>query len=685
MQRYISTQNKLPFVFRKWSRTKYGAFKSLGKHVAIATMVLAFSLVFEVKTTQAQADTADIAKTYEMDEVVITGERTPVLYSRLARVVTVLDKEEIESAPVQDVTGLLEYVLNLDIRQRGNHGVQADIAMRGGTFDQTLVLLNGVNMTDPQTGHHNLNLPLDLSAVHRIEILQGPASRVFGVNAFNGAIHIITNPSKNQKAKVSATVGEFGFLNGNASTHFQTGKLWHFVSASHKKSNGYLQDHELNNTDFKNTSVFYHGRINAMAGELNFQGGVETKGFGANSFYTPAYPNQYEATKTGFGSVRYAYKKDSFTMRPLVYYRRHQDRFELFRDNVPDWYGGHNHHLTDVWGANVSGSTIVGIGQLAFGLDYRNEHILSNLLGKEMDETVEVPGESAVFNKEDSRNTISLNAEYSFDWKGLHLAAGVMTTRYSEVEDIQVYPGMEASYQVFSGFRIFGSYNEAMRLPTFTDLYYSGPTNIGNPDLKPEESATVEGGLKYTGPAQRIQMAVFHRNGESIIDWVKENEEDKWQPQNLVEVNATGLEISWELRPKQIRENFPVSNIHFTYSYTDLGKAAGDLISQYVLDNLKHKLSINLRHQVFSNMHASWGVTYQDRAGAFVKYSDGSYGEETPYKPFWLLDTRLTWQESDWKIYAEASNLLDKTYYDHGNVPQPGRWIRFGAEYVLRW
>lgn len=83
--------------------------------------------------------------------------------------------------------------------------------------------------------------------------------------------------------------------------------------------------------------------------------------------------------------MRYTYKKEGFTIRPVVYYRRHQDRFELFRDDAPDWYDGHNHHLTDVWGANVSGSAIAGIGQLAFGLDYRNEHIFSNVLGKKMD------------------------------------------------------------------------------------------------------------------------------------------------------------------------------------------------------------------------------------------------------------------------------------------------------------
>lgn len=679
------THNRNHFVFRHWSRAGFGVFKSLGRQVAVATMVLAFSFVFEARTAEAQADSSAISKTYKMDEVVITGERTPVLYSRLARIVTVLDKEEIESSPVQDVNGLLEYVLNLDIRQRGNHGVQADISMRGGTFDQTLVLLNGVNITDPQTGHHNLNLPVDLSSIERIEVLEGPASRVFGVNAFNGAINIITTPAKEKQATVAISGGQNGFAKGVATTDFQTKNFSHFLSASHKQSDGYLQNQDLNNTDFSNTNVFYHGIMNTTNGRFALQCGYNTKGFGAHSFYTPAYPNQYEATKTAFGSLRYTYQSENFQLRPVLYYRRHQDRFELFRDDAPDWYSGHNHHLTDVWGGNINGSMDMGFGSLAFGLDYRTEHIYSNVLGEPIYEPVEVPGESAIYTHEGNRNTTSLNAEYSFDWNGLHFASGIMATRYSELENIQAYPGIEASYQIVNGLRAFGSYNQAMRLPTFTDLYYNGPTNIGNPDLKPEKSATLEGGLKYTGPVQRIQLAVFRRNGENIIDWVKQFEEDKWQPQNLIDVDATGWEISWEVLPQKIWAEAPLTHMRLSYAYTDLEKATGDLLSQYVLDNLKHKLAFSVRHEIIGKLRASWGVTFQNRAGGFVQYDDGAYGEEVPYEPFWLVDARLSWKEPNWKIFAEASNVLDKTYYDHGNIPQPGRWISFGAEYKFRW
>ncbi len=685
MMNYQKVSNNRVFRFRQWTRTRYGVFNSLKKTVVIANMVLAFAMVFELKTAEAQGDTARIEQTIDMDEVVITAERSPVEYSRLARVVTVLDRQEISSAPVQDVSGLLEYVLNLDIRQRGNHGVQADISMRGGTFDQTLVLLNGINITDPQTGHHTLNLPLPLDAVDRIEVLSGPAARAFGVNAFNGVINIITNLDEDQKAGIALTVGEHGFLHSNFSATLKHQNLRQFVAASRKQSEGYLQDKSLNNTDFENTSVFYHGKFSGGVGTFDWQGGYTDKGFGANSFYTPAYPNQYEAVKTAFGSLSYQYKTDDFTIKPEAYYRHNQDRFELFRNDAPEWYTNHNHHLTRVWGGQLQSDWFLDFGRLSLGGAYRDESILSNVLGEEMDQPKPVPGQDAEFTREDQCYTLSANAEYAFDWQGLHLTGGAMVMKHSALEYAGVYPGVEASYHLTGGLRIFASYNEALRLPTFTDLYYRGPTNTGNPDLLPEESATTEVGLKLSGKVQRVQLAVFNRMGKNIIDWVKEEESEKWTPRNLTDVNARGMELSWDYFPDKANQDHIVKNLRLSYAFLDMEKSAQGLISRYVLDYLKHKVSLSIRHQVVSKLNASWGITFQDRKGGFVLYEDGAFGEETPYDPFWLVDFRLSWKEKRWKIYAEASNLLGKAYYDHGNVPQPGRWLRFGANYEVAW
>ena len=158
---------------------------------------MAYNIMVIPEKTQAQRSSDSLQiKGYELDEVVFTAGRTPIEAQQAARIVTVITKSEIERAPAQNLNDLLRYIAGVDIRQRGPLGAQADISIRGGTFDQTLILLNGGNITDPQTGHHNLDLPIDVESIERIEILQGPSAKSFGPNAFNGAINIITGNTK---------------------------------------------------------------------------------------------------------------------------------------------------------------------------------------------------------------------------------------------------------------------------------------------------------------------------------------------------------------------------------------------------------------------------------------------------------------------------------------------------------
>ena len=162
----------------------------------------------------------------------VTAGRTPVEAQQAARIVTVITKSEIERAPAQNLNDLLRYVAGVDIRQRGPFGAQADISIRGGTFDQTLILLNGVNITDPQTGHHNLNLPIDIESIERIEILQGPAAKSFGPNAFNGAINIITGNSKPNHIRSSGMFGQYGLYKASVNISNTIGNFEHFLSIS---------------------------------------------------------------------------------------------------------------------------------------------------------------------------------------------------------------------------------------------------------------------------------------------------------------------------------------------------------------------------------------------------------------------------------------------------------------------
>jgi iron complex outermembrane receptor protein len=197
--------------FRCWSRKNYAVFNSLHKVIKICTLCIIYNIIVLPQKTQAQRSNDSLqVKSFELGEVVITAGRTPVEAQQAARIVSVITKSEIERSPVQNLNDLLRFVAGVDVRQRGAFGAQADISIRGGTYDQTLILLNGVNVTDPQTGHHNLNLPIDLESIERIEILQGPAAKSFGPNAFNGAINIITGNSKHNHIRSSGMVGQYG-------------------------------------------------------------------------------------------------------------------------------------------------------------------------------------------------------------------------------------------------------------------------------------------------------------------------------------------------------------------------------------------------------------------------------------------------------------------------------------------
>ncbi|HKJ42501.1 MAG TPA: TonB-dependent receptor plug domain-containing protein, partial [Sunxiuqinia sp.] len=332
--------------FRRWGRHKFSLFQALNKQVRIAVLVVTYFLIPGLNETFAQADSLKIAKKYDLDEIEVSAQRAPVTYSQVARIVSVIDQEQIEAAPVTSVQDLLEYAMGVDIRQRGANGVQADVSIRGGSFDQTLILLNGINISDPQTGHHNLNLPVSLKNIKRIEILEGPGARVYGPNAFSGAINIVTEPSQNDRATVDLTYGEHQLRDVNVSANKKYGKLDNLVAFDNRSSAGYIK-----NTDFDIYNFFYHGRLHTEEGRLDIQFGHTDKAFGANSFYTPKYPNQFEQTKTTFAALKFETGK-KLHFSPSVYWRRNQDRFELFRhDSVTYPF---NYHLTDVLGTSIN-------------------------------------------------------------------------------------------------------------------------------------------------------------------------------------------------------------------------------------------------------------------------------------------------------------------------------------------
>ena len=665
-------------VFSKWGRKGYSVFQSMNKVVVISVLTTTYLLSVPMGSKATKQDTTEVKVEYNLDEIEVSAQRSPALYSQVARIVSVIERKEIESSPAHSVQDLLEYVAGVDIRQRGAEGVQADVNVRGGTFDQILILLNGINITDPQTGHHNLNIPVSLNQIERIEILQGPAARVYGPNAFAGAINIVTRQNNSNAIQLELSAGTFEYFNADLSATFNTGKLQNSFSINKKLSDGYID-----NTDFDIYNIFYSNRLNIEKGKMSFQVGIEEKSFGANSFYTPKYPNQFEETKSLITSVKWE-SNSKFHFTPAIYWRRHQDKFELFRDNPPTWYTTHNYHLTNTFGGNLNSWVQSKSGKTAFGIEFRSENIQSNVLGEPMNSPSKVPGENAEFTKSKTRNIISGFLEHVYYSDRLTLSAGLLGNYFTESNlGINFFPGIDIGYEITSTFKFYSSFNTSLRMPTFTDLYYQGPTNIGNPDLNPEKSASLEGGFKLNKQFIQGYWVGFYRKGKDIIDWVKINETEKWQPQNLTELNSFGSEVQIQLNLNEHFGHQLPNHISLNYLYNNIEKEEAGFISNYVLDHLKHKFVGSVNQTIFRNFDIDFKILFQDREGTYTKFENGNWGNETDYDPFWVFGMKANYDWKNLNIFVSVNNILNTSYYDIGNVQQPGRWTKIGIKYQL--
>ncbi len=679
--------------FRRWKNQAYAVFNSLGREVKIGVLLVAYmaSCPSEgVFAQQSPEKTTSDEKELALDEVVVSAQRSTATFADIARVVSVITKKEIEQAGVQSINELLEFALNVDVRQRGQHGIQADISIRAGTFDQVLVLLNGVNISDPQTGHFNLNLPISLDAIERVEVIAGSTSRIYGANAFTGAVNFITGSYEDNVVIAKVETGEHGLWNANLTTTLQKEKSRHLLSLGYKKSDGYIA-----NSDFKLLNAFYQGQFNVKRAKYDVQLGRTSRNFGANTFYSPKFPNQFENTETNFVSAKATFEgKVKFV--PTVYYRRQTDRFELFRGNknAAPWYKGHNYHLTKVYGTNLNLSFNWSLGKTAIGGDFRNENVLSNQLGEQRTPK-RVHGEAnAFYDKEDHRNNVSLFFEHTIKFwqERFTVTTGIMANYNDSFKGnkLSYFPGVDISLKLTEKLKIYGTANKALRIPSFTDLYYNTKTHQGNKDLVPEEATSFEGGLKYAALGVNAHTSYFFRAGKNLIDWTKVGniENEKWTARNLTDVDFYGFETALNLRPFLWNDKMSfIKSCKLSYAYTQVKNVKSRLISAYVLDNMKHKFDGELTLKVFPYLFFTAHTSWQDRAGTFGYFStpETKIPTEIEYTPFWLVNTRLTWQKEKYELFVQAANLLDENYYDIGNVIQPGRWISAGIKIKFYW
>lgn len=493
MYKHQSTTTPRAAVFKHFSRKGYALLTCLHKEVKIGVLSVAVvSVASEAcAQTRAQMERRDTLEAAALGEAIVTASRAEIAADRAARVVGVVTRQQIERSGAASVNDILKLATGVDVRQRGAFGMQTDISIDGGTFDQITILLNGVSINNPQTGHLAADFPVSPDEVERIEILEGAAGRLFGSQAFSGAINIVTRTPNRNTIHADISAGSYGTMQIGSNAGLKTENFSHFISGNFMRSDG-----ATTNSAFNAGNAFYRGEYRTDFMKTSWQTGITAKEYGANTFYSAAFPDQWESNTRIFASAK-AETQGKVHIAPQLSWIRSTDHFELTRRSSR----GENFHRGDVFSFSVNAWTQWALGRTAIGAEIRSDNILSSNLGRPLDSVryVKIHGHGeSMYTHDDHRTDINYFVEHNVVAGIFTFSAGLLANRNTAVDEkFRLYPGIDISCRPAEGLRLYASWNKAMRLPTFTDLYYKSPTQEGNVGLRPEKASAFRVGAQW--------------------------------------------------------------------------------------------------------------------------------------------------------------------------------------------
>ena len=495
-----------------------------------------------------------------------------------------------------------------------------------------------------------------------IDLIDG----VSGVGAYAGALNIRTMPLKSRYLRIEAAGGDDGYAYGNLSGAVTKGRFSLFAAGSYRRSDGYIH-----NTDFENYNGYLRMNYDSeKAGFFDFQAGYQNRSFGSNGFYAAYNPDQFEHTSTVLSSLRWVKSVGRFTLNSSVSYRKNFDRY--------DWTRGTpmNHHNTDNAGAEFWADCTWKGGVTSLGGDYTYNHIYSTNLGEPL------PTPHGKYTHAKDRHVGNLWLRHVKQWERFDVSgsAGVSFTPYGT----SALWSLSGGYRPVRGLRLEVGAAQSMRLPTFTDLYYTSPAQLNNLDLKPEHAITYRFAADYARSGWNASLFTYYRQGRDIIDWVWREELGKWHSEQESKLDTYGLEVSGGYTTTGFLHRISVS-----YGYIHTSKV-DRVITSSALDYMKHKAAATVEFRFLRNCSLTLTGAVYDRNGSYTYYlrnADGSLmldpdgkmmTEVRDFKPYFLLDGRLSWEKKGWKLYFDVMNMTDTRYFDFGGLEMPGVWFSGG-------
>lgn len=566
------------------------------------------------------------------EQVTVTAHASPVPFKSLARTVEVITREQIEYLPVETVADLIRYAASVEVQSRGPFGIQTDFSIRGSTFDQVLVLIDGHRLNDPQTGHHNGDIPVALEDVERVEILYGSGSSLHGADAVGGVINVVTRRS-GLRTRGEFSVGQYGLVTGSGRIDLTDTGVLQCLSLWGNRSSGFSFDR-----DFQTLGIRLQGRLGSSGG---FQLAHLDKRFGANGFYGPS-PSREWTSQTLLAAESPIASGEGWTLSTRASFRTHRDHFlwDIERPGFAENF--HRDYSVDAdmgldW--RVAGATRVNLGGTAGG-----DWIDSNNLGIHRYSRYGLYGE--VEQRLGSRVLLYPGLRYD----GSSSFSGSWS------------PSVSGLIWLTPALKLRSSIGESFRIPTFTERFYSDPNHQADPTLEPERALGFEVGLDWLPSVRWLAgLGAFSRHQRDAIDWVRSDAAERWHTANIRKLQSDGLEASLRRR---------LSNfiwIGLQYTFLNVRADELDLQSKYVLQYARHSLATTAAFPLPFGLVAGHHLSYRRRR-------DGS--------DYWVADLRLTRPIGPHtRLYAEATNYLNSAYQEIPGVDMPRRWFSLGLEF----
>ena len=656
------------------------------RNIFTAGNMAVLSLLSGAAMGQNIPQTQDSITNVEIREVKVLSTRVPLTSAQTPQQVTIIGHDEIASLPANTIDDLLKFAVGVDVRQRGN-GVQTDICVRGGTFDQVTILLNGINITSPHTGHLSADFPLSPDDIERIEILEGPSARAFGTASFTGIINIVTHDQDPSNSGIGTAIsgvanvfaGDNGHAGANANINIghnagtlsngKTARLIHSLSA------GYVHDDgDTPNSTYDVSRVYYNASYKGENLKGNLQAGYSYKPYEANTFYGAASTDQWESNEHFIVALNGEITAGKIHINPSFSADRRYDHYQWHRDNP----AGENFHRCDVKTGSVTAWTSSRYGRTSVSAEMRNELIYSTKLGELLDEskweiTKGHDGTSSTkYNHYAERTNIYLMAEHDIILPKWTIALSIPAIVNTDLDNKWRFcPGTDITFRPNVHWKLFANVNSALRMPTFTDLYYSGKNIEGTSNLNPER--TIDYGIgsktRYNGMLAELRLFAAHKT--DMIDWViyaDEPDGETFRSGNF-QMDNIGCEVIAAWLPREIWANNPLAKLQIQYAYNDaeIEYSKAIISSKYAMEYLRHKVVTSADINITKGLGINIDYRYH--------YRTGSNNE-----PYSLVDAGIKYDIKNFTFYGNITNIFDEEYSDFSYIQQSGRRFVLGAK-----